>query len=332
MIILFYLLLLLLCVTGASFFAGSETGFVSWNPLKVSHRATQGDMVARWALELMNHKDRVLSAVLIGNNICVVGASLTFALLLENLNTMVAWDLKRLSSAESWLLTPFMVLFGEMLPKSLFRIYPFRLTMRSVPVLAAFYQLTRPFTWFFMVFTNLLRREPGRESAAFLTKVREEMILVASEGSKRGTLFDSADFFIQNFLTLSDKTVSDAFMLISDRDKGKVLRVDDSVAYAKKNIPDGPGIIVFEKEGTTPFGYISLVTLATAADEQDLRAYCEPYTVLRADQSLLATIKEVTDSENRLFVVVDNQGATCGVIDSSLLLQVAFQGFNRKID
>lgn len=330
MIILVHLLLLLLCVAGSSFFAGSETGFVSWNPLKVSHRAVQGDRVARWALLLMNHKDRVLSAVLIGNNICVVAASLTFALLLDNVNTMVAWDLERLPSAESWLLTPFMVLFGEMLPKSLFRIYPFRLTMRSVPVLAAVYQLTRPFTWFFMLFTNLLWREPLREGATFLTKVRKEMILAASEGSKRGTLFDSADLFIQNFLTLNDKTVQDVLGLISDRDAGKVLRVDDSVAHAKKNSPDGPGIIVFEKAGTTPFGYISLATLATAADEQNLHAYCEPCTVLRADQSLLSTIKEVADSENRLFVVADSNGATCGIIDSSTLLQLAFQGFNRK--
>ncbi|MBD3392529.1 MAG: DUF21 domain-containing protein, partial [Chitinivibrionales bacterium] len=52
------------CVAGAFFFAGTETGFISWNPLKVTYRARQGSVAARWALYLMQHRGRVVSAVL----------------------------------------------------------------------------------------------------------------------------------------------------------------------------------------------------------------------------------------------------------------------------
>ena len=49
--------LLFIGICGSFFFAGVETGFVSWNPLKVSYRASQGDIYARWALHLLKYKE-----------------------------------------------------------------------------------------------------------------------------------------------------------------------------------------------------------------------------------------------------------------------------------
>ena len=198
---------LMLFIAGASFFAGSETGFVSWNPLKVEHRAGGGDIVARWALFLIKNKNRLLSAQLIGNNVCVIGASLTFAALFETVDHALSWELSRIPSPESWFLTPFIVLFGEMLPKSLYRLYPFILTMRSVPLLMIVYFVTFPLTVPFFAASGFFRRSESVKGDSFMTKVREEMVLIALEGTKIGTLFKSADVFIQSILTLNEKRV-----------------------------------------------------------------------------------------------------------------------------
>ena len=80
---------LLFCFAGQFLFAGSETGFVSWNTLKVSHRAGEGGLLARWAVFLMNRRDALLAAVLIGNNIFIVGSTLAFLDIFERLSHIV---------------------------------------------------------------------------------------------------------------------------------------------------------------------------------------------------------------------------------------------------
>ena len=121
----------LVAILGAFFFAGAETGFISWNTLKVKHNAQKDHIFTQWALFLTNHKEQVLTMLLIGNNISIVLASLSFAYLFSYLDQIISFNLDKVISPETWILSPFLVIFSEMLPKSLFRIYSFRLTMKN---------------------------------------------------------------------------------------------------------------------------------------------------------------------------------------------------------
>ncbi|MBN1578607.1 MAG: DUF21 domain-containing protein [Chitinispirillaceae bacterium] len=316
--------LLFLCITGASFFAGSETGFVSWNPLKIGHRAVSGDIVARWSLFLIKHKDRLLSAQLIGNNVCVIGASLTFVSLFETIDHTVSWDLSRIPSPESWLLTPVIVLFGEMLPKSLYRIYPFILTMNSVPLLMVVYFTTLPFTFVFSVVTDMFRKDAPHQGESFMSKVREEMVLVALEGSKTGTLFKSADIFIQNVLALNEKKVGDMISKKNSGLNGMRFYANERVGDVKKRIPDQPGIIVHNADEANVSGYISLFDLIQAPGEATLGSCCKPLPRLGAEQTMFAALRSA-DEESHFFTIIDQHGSLTGIVDKMMLLQAAFK-------
>jgi putative hemolysin len=320
------LVLLILCVSGASFFAGSETGFVSWNPLKLAHRAASGNIRAKWALFLMDHKDRLLSAVLIGNNICVVGASLAFAVLFEEIDHRISWNLAYLPSPESWLLTPFMVLFGEMLPKSLFRIYPFRLTMRSTPLLIVVYFATLPFTVVFSALTGLMFRQRHERGDSYMTKVREEMILVALEGSRAGTLFRSADIFIQNVLAMNEKRVMDVCTFVDAQGtKAEVMLFteDQTAEEVRKRIKENAGMLVTKKDGEIA-GCISLLDLANMPTNKVLGEACTPLPQLRSDQTILSALRQINESSSSFFLVTNSKGKRLGVVETGMLLQNAF--------
>ncbi len=321
------LIILVLFVIGASFFAGSETGFVSWNTLKVGHRAASGDIVARWALFLLKHKDRVLSAQLIGNNICIVGATLVFASLVETVCYRCHWNPMELPSPESWFLTPFLALFGEMLPKSLYRIYPFRLTLRSIPILMGVYFVTFPFTWVFTSVTGLFKRAASKKGEPFMTKVREEMVLVAMEGSRTGTLFRSADRFIQNVLAMNEKKLRDVFTASNGADQNVVGNCFDAartVGEVKRHMVDGEGILISDTDDSID-RYIPMSELAAISDDVRLSAIGKPLPRLDAGMNVPAAIR-LLDVNQPFVLICGKDGVGLGVMTTHRLLREALRG------
>ncbi len=155
------IVMLLICIAASFFFAGSETGFISWNPLKIRYRAEDKSFTAKAALYLINNDNKFLSMILIGNNISVVGASLSFSLLLESTQQYLILDEVTVALLETVFLSPLLVIFSEMLPKSLYRIYSFRLTYKSVPLLISIYWLFYPLSWLFSTATEFFGKKEG---------------------------------------------------------------------------------------------------------------------------------------------------------------------------
>lgn len=278
--------------------------------------------MARWARFLVKHKDRLLSSQLIGNNVCNIGASLMFASLFGRLDNIVLWDLSRIPSPESWFLTPVIVVFGEVLPKSLFRIYPFQLTMNLVPVLMAVYLVTLPFTYTFSMLTGLFSRFNQHKGVPFMTKVREEMVLIALEGSKSGTLFKSADVFIQNVLTLHDKKVSDLVSSGKNTFPSTGFFSNELVADVLPRLPEAPGILVFNLDKNTICGTVSLWDIIDAPSDATLGSLCKSLPALHAEQSLVSALRSTGD-DNYFYSIEGDNKKKVGIIDTFTLLQAA---------
>ncbi|MCD7916865.1 MAG: CNNM domain-containing protein, partial [Clostridiales bacterium] len=75
------ILILVLLIAASAFFSGTETAFSSCNKIKLKSWAEDGDKKAEATLNLVEDYDRLISGVLIGNNIVNITAS-TLATLL----------------------------------------------------------------------------------------------------------------------------------------------------------------------------------------------------------------------------------------------------------
>lgn len=216
---IFIIVMLLICIAASFFFAGSETGFISWNPLKIRSRAEQGIWSARIALYLLHHKNIFLSMILIGNNIAIVGASLTFSLLLEYLQQYIVINELTIALLETAFLSPLLVIFSEMLPKSLYRIYSFRLTYKSIPLLISIYWLLYPLSWFFTSITEVFNKKKS-DLLEENKNIRREMISVSREAERQGIF---SEYF--------SKLISDA--LEFDIRKRKLLSTENETSKGK---------------------------------------------------------------------------------------------------
>lgn len=323
------LIFLLLVIFGSFYFSGTETGFISWNPLKVAHRAAKGDLNARVALYLMNHKDRFLTTILIGNNICNVAAALIFAQLFLRLDAYIPLDLHRIPSPESWFLTPVMVLFGEMLPKTLYRTYPFRLTMKSIPVLGVLYLVFFPFSWLFSQVSKLFRRSSEAESGiTFRTKAREEMVLVAVEGARRGNLFETANQVMENTLNLRDRDVrSIAADLESWKKEHAVYTCSQFITSIGKELArDDDEVVIFSDDFKTPVGYVSLFDMVSLNHEKphSFQDLLKPLPSFRSTMTLLSCLRRMREDSPRYFRILDKDGTPVAILDKMVLFEAAF--------
>ena len=200
----------------ASFiFAGFETGFISWNPYKVEALAQQGSVTARLGLILQNNRAKVLTTVLVGNNIALVLMENSFNTLLGGIGLLLP------TVVQSLLLTLFVVLFCELLPKSLYRIYSFRLTYGTIPFLSFFYFLVYPISLLFEFFSRLVApqsaEEESRVGAIALEGVAQNMLppLLPTLLEKSNSSEDFKDFCTRN-LSSSTEDLSEDLLLFSD--------------------------------------------------------------------------------------------------------------------
>lgn len=195
----------ILSLIGSFYFAGTETGFLSWNPIKARQASKKGGLFLKAIPHLLENRERVLGTVLIGNNISIVLASIVFEKLVAVVNQQIEFDLYKIPSLELLLLTPVMVLFTEMLPKSLFRIYSFRITIKAVPFLSILYWIFYPVT----TIVSILSGSIGKSGSGTLNKERRnEITLVAKEGSRQGTIIKSTEILMENILELKSRSVS----------------------------------------------------------------------------------------------------------------------------
>jgi len=319
-------LLLLLCVLGTCFFSGSETGFVTWNPLKVSHAASQGDFTARLAMRLMNGRGQLITVVLIGTNLCTVGAAQIFVKFFERLDALVALDLSRIPSPESIFLTPVLLFFGEILPKSLYRTYPFRLTMKSVPVLAALFYLTSPLFWVIRLASRIFG---GRLSdSSRNVDVREEILLVAVEGAKRGSIFEGADRIMENTLGMKGQNVGSMSVALDTWKRGPgVYRHSQPLSEFSTCACGQPAdeVVVFDDALKAPVGYVSLLDAAARRGDciRTFGSLMKPLPRVNGGMEILYFLRRTRPDSPRYHLVL-SQGAAVGILDKMAVFQAAF--------
>ncbi len=159
---------------GSFVFAGFETGLVSVNRLKVDHAKSEGDSNAKLLQYLLDHQAQVISTVLIGNNIALVGMQSSFTTLIEPIVPSILIPT---------LLTVLALIFCELLPKSLFRIYSYKMTLFFTKLIRLLTFIFSPITF---LFSLLSKSSSGDEIRGNI--VKSELVSIATEGGRNREL------------------------------------------------------------------------------------------------------------------------------------------------
>lgn len=150
-------LIIILCVMVlvSAWFAGSETGMMTLNRYKLRHQAKNGSRPARRVEKLLRRPDRLLSLVLIGNNLVNILASA--------LATIVGMRIHGDEGVAiaTGILTFVVLVFAEVLPKTVAALYPERVAFPSSLLLVPLQYIMLPLVWLLNTITRLLMKMVG---------------------------------------------------------------------------------------------------------------------------------------------------------------------------
>ncbi|MBS0055664.1 HlyC/CorC family transporter [Yersinia sp. Marseille-Q3913] len=149
------IIILVIMVVVSAYFSASETGMMTLNRYRLRHLSKQGNRAARRVEKLLRRPDRLISLVLIGNNLVNILASALATIvgirLYGNAGVAIA----------TGVLTFVVLIFAEVMPKTIAALYPERVAFPSSVLLAPLQKIMLPLVWLLNTITRGLMRICG---------------------------------------------------------------------------------------------------------------------------------------------------------------------------
>jgi CBS domain containing-hemolysin-like protein len=309
------------CVLGSGFFSGCETGFMSTSRARLHHR--QRSRPEARAGKLRHLLDRIEDPVLtclIGTNLFVV---LTSAVMTTALTARFG---ARGELLATFIVSVNLILFGEILPKVLYREFPERLTLASIPVIQTFMVILAPIRWLLRFYSDLWRRllpEPFEEAGSRLDRQGMATLLLAH------SLPGDQDRPFRRSLR--------RFLVVAKSDLRQIMRPFDQVITVPSSAKVGQclevaaqaglsRLPVVGQEGDHVTGWVlvrdllflpSSLRLTEAIPARLLRSA----VLVDADMSPYELFEEFHSQNQQLAVVVDRNGKFQGIVTLEDLIE-----------
>lgn len=200
LIILFILLLL------SGFFSSAETALTTVNKIRMRFLAEEGNKRAETVLKITENSGKMLSAILIGNNIVNISAS--------SLTTTLAYGLAGPAVAvATGILTVVILLFGEITPKTMATIHADKMSLLYAPVIDVFMKLMTPAIFIINNLSNvilfILRIDPNTKANAM---TENELRTIVDVSHEDGVIESEEKEMIYNVFDLGDAKAKDVMV------------------------------------------------------------------------------------------------------------------------
>ena len=306
---------LVILVGFSAFFSASETAFSSLNQIRLKSRAEDGDSSAARVLNMAEQYDKLLSTILIGNNIVnIAAASIGTILFTQMLGA------ERGATVSTIVLTIIVLIFGEVTPKSLAKEMPEKVATAVSPFLVLLMALMTPLTWLFTQWKKLLGHFVHSGEADTITE--GELMTMVSEAENDGELTDRESELIRSAIEFDDVEVEEILTPRVD-----VVAVEDDIPLEElaqtfaesgySRLPVYHGTIdniigvVHEKDF-----YIARLKKATKIDDLVV-----PTLYTTGSTQISQLLRTLREQQHHLAVVVDEYGGTEGIITLEDILE-----------
>ena len=306
---------LVVLVVFSAFFSASETAFSSLNQIRLKSRADDGDRTAARVLAMAEKYDKLLSTILVGNNIVNIAAA--------SIGTIIFTQMlgaERGATVSTIVLTIVVLIFGEVSPKSLAKEMPETVATAVAPVLSLLMVVFTPLTWLFSQWKRLLNHFVHSSESDTITE--GELMTMVSEAENDGELTDRESELIRSAIEFDDVEVEEILTPRVD-----VVAVEDDIPLEElaqtfaesgySRLPVYHGTIdniigvVHEKDF-----YIARLKKATKIDDLVV-----PTLYTTGSTQISQLLRTLREQHHHLAVVVDEYGGTEGIITLEDILE-----------
>ena len=312
---LIVVILLILC---AAYFAVAETSFASVSKVKIKIRAERGEPKAEKALKVLDNFDLATTSILICTNIVHLSAASIATLAVTRMYPGVSVAV----TISTFVMTLAVFFVGEMLPKSIAKKYSERLSLSVAGSLWFFMTVLRPLASVLTAIGNFAARFVKADPQISVTEdeiydIIEDMTEEGSLDSERGELISSA-------LQFAETTVES---ILTSRVDIVALDVDDSLddILATIRAETHSRLPVYDGSIDNIIGILSIrkfiKTYLREGEKTDLRALLDEPYFIHGSTNIDALLPIMSKRRINMAVVADNYGGTLGIVTVEDILE-----------
>lgn len=302
------IIIIIACLIMSAFFSSTETAFSSLNRIRVKSLAEKGDRRAALVLRLSDQYDKLLSTILIGNNIVNI-ASASVATVL-----FIRWAGEETGPSLSTIVTTVVVLiFGEISPKTLAKESPELFARFSAPIIQVLIYILTPVNFLFVQWKKLLSRIFKTSEDTSISE--EELLTMVDEAESEGGIDEQEGDLIRSAIEFSDVEVVEIFTprvnivgISEDTDNQTIAKLFKETGYSRlpvyRNSIDNIIGIIHEKDfynEVAPSGR-SIDVIITS-----------PIFVAKT-MKIGELLKMLQQHKSHMAVVADEYGGTLGIV------------------
>ena len=322
------LIIALIALLCSAFFSGIEIAFVSSNKVRAEIEMARGGFINRILNIFYRNREMLISTLLIGNNIANIVYSMAMANLLTKPLEQWVHNEAALLLVQTLIATVIILIFGEFVPKSIFRIDPNRsLRTASVPLYMVYlvlYPISRFTEWMSAMLMKLFGIKIDTSRVRLLTVDELDAYLqenIDKHEDENKTVEREVKIF-ENALDFSDTRLRDCMV---PRNEIVAVDVKDTTRDDLVKLFTQSGlskIVVYKENIDDVIGFIQVSELFVT--DIDWKTRIKP--VLFAPESLLARkmMQQLMDEKRSMAIVIDEFGGTSGMVTLEDLVEEIF--------
>ena len=291
----------------SAYFSATETAFTSINRIRLKNLAADGNKKAKMVLELEEKYDSLLSSILIGNNIVNIAMTAVATVLFVELYPKYGATLSTI------VITPVVLVFGEISPKGLAKESPEKFAMFSAPFIKAITVLLTPINFLFSKWKLLLARLFNLNNSRSITE--DELLTIVEEAETEGSIEAGQSELIQNAIEFSDL---EAWDVLTPRVDIKAIEIDSTKKdVAKLFMETGYSRLpVYEDDLDRILGVLNQKDFHNyiAGSKKTISDYVKPVVYVAGSMKAAALLKKLQDNKSHIAIIVDEYGGTAGLV------------------
>ncbi len=303
------IIIIVVLILMSAFFSASETAFSTVNKIRLRNYANQGNKRAAKALKIVNDFDKALTAILIGNNIVNIASA--------SLATIVFTEKFGASSVgiATLVMTVIVLVFGEILPKSLAKENAEHFTLGISTVMSILIFFLKPFILMFTALKKLVSKAFVKQKHANPSVTEEELKFIIEEIEDEGVLEEQESDLVKSALEFDEIAISQIL----------IPRVNIIGVEATDDVEKVKDVFITERYSRMPVydkTMDSIIGIIHQKDffnlyingGKDITPIVQEALFFSENKKISEVMTEMQRTKNHMAIVIDQYGGTEGLV------------------
>ena len=302
------------CLLLSAYFSATETAFSSANSTRLKMLAEKGNKRAALACKLLEQYDKLLSTILIGNNIVnILMASIGTVLFVKHYGDAGA-------TISTVVVTVVVLIFGEISPKSVAKDCAEKFAMFAAPFLRVLIWILIPVNWLFSLWKKLLAKVFHLNADSKMSQ--EELLMLVDEVQQDGGIDKNEGELLKNAIDFSEQQAQDILIHRVDlaalpvtASKEEVAEMFTETKYSR--------LLIYQDSIDHILGTVHQKDfyVGCGITDKPLPEIIAPPLFVLENEPISQLLKKLQQAKTHVAVVVDEYGGTCGIVTMEDILE-----------